>query len=74
MWEILQRFPRAYLWSILLHLALLVLMVVGLDWRVGSERVGGFEQMIQAQMDQSPDLAEQVAALRAGTSDRAEAA
>ena len=34
MWEILQRFPRAYLWSILLHLALLVLMVVGIDWRV----------------------------------------
>jgi len=43
MWQILKRYPRAYLWSVLLHLALLVLMLTGIDWLVRNQKVGGFE-------------------------------
>jgi len=67
MWEILRRFPRAYLWSILLHLTLLVLMVVGIDWRVQNQRLGAFETMIQARMGASAEIEARIAALQAGS-------
>ena len=47
MWQILKRYPKAYLWSGLLHLTLLVLMLTGVDWLVRNQEVGGFENMVQ---------------------------
>ncbi len=54
MWQILKRYPKAYLWSFLMHLTLLVLMLTGVDWLVRNQDVGGFENMVQARMPATP--------------------
>jgi colicin import membrane protein len=65
MWQIFKRYPKAYLWSVLLHLSLLVLLLTSVDWLVRSQKVGGFESMIQARMTATPEIERRIEALRA---------
>ena len=70
MWQILRRYPAAYLWSLLLHLGLVLFALFGIDWVIRNERIGAEENLIQARVFDSPQIQQRMAELEAQAAER----
>jgi colicin import membrane protein len=64
MWHILHRNPRAFLWALLLHLSLAVVLFAGIDWPLRDQPLGATEQQIEASLTLSSEQRDRVAQLR----------
>jgi len=70
MWQILRRYPAAYLWSLLLHVALVLIALFGIDWVIRNERIGAEENLIQARVFDNPQIQQRIAELEAQAAER----
>ena len=48
MWQVLREHPRSLLYALLVHLVLLALLVVGVDWRPKASATAGQAAAVQA--------------------------
>ncbi|EIC19961.1 cell envelope integrity protein TolA [Thiorhodovibrio frisius] len=64
MWQILERNPRAFLWALLLHLTLAILIFSNIDWTRGDQQLGAQETLMESSLSMSPELQDRVAQLR----------
>ncbi|MBK5968691.1 MULTISPECIES: cell envelope integrity protein TolA [Thiorhodovibrio] len=64
MWQIFERNPRAFLWALLLHLALAILIFSSIAWTRGDQHSGAQGNLIDSSLSLSPELQDRVAQLR----------